>query len=1412
MEGMRVIGEMGRHLQKIKSITDPTFGKRIRNQYLMRVYNRWGLLSLYFLEDSLSEDAQPSTHQTIVFRPEIVFQFLVNGKTTKEYILESAINRSQIFNNSHSLHNTSRTVLSQPALLAGQSSKPENPQVYGQSGEGSGEAGLGSQIHGHPVRFEHLNTAVFNQASQSYLFSKSISSTHRGKYDSGFTGSSGIRNPVQNDRMLTIANNAVIHNLSRNRSINNRLFYPDSTVSQALPPAGQFSLALAFRQALQASFMSALSSVNQVNGPNFLSAFHQVNQPSFAAELEPANTSATRPGFTGGLTTLFRREFSTLIKSGFTQGLPLAVNQRLSNREYPQNSLLLWHVSESIKPEHQVSLVQKHKQSRNRSIIRPINQSDQMGKESLNVLSLIEQSFYRNCHDGLRANLTQYFRHHQNLKQRFSPWLGRWPNVHREEGRSAVSLGRSSLLTASPQTGTWGFVNQGSGYEDSLTHETDTGQKGQKRREGQFGSKFPDREGFTERFLGRYRVHANDPAGFSLNSAWPSSQGLPLGVVLLKAVSAFGRTPGANFSFLYNNRSLNQVRNQSLRLFNRARLSNFTMLSNPSFVPIYASEFLRRDSRIGLGKNQGRSGDQSIRELNQIERSTLVDLEPFTFSDGQSFAQGLSLSSSQRRFSQNFTQIFTQSFNKNLRDYFNQNSALLGLKEPNTEGNGWGKVRDNLRHKVRYKIWDRVWDNFREERWKVVQESSAPFRPISLRLFAASAKTGALSPYQQKSLARSSSAPSSPPPKRLFLGSSVQEASATDRFIMDRTIIGRSILPGAAIFAEPVLSTRKETESSFPSRPVSDSRLLDGGRLNSSVIDRAMDKVIHNFIGRIIHGSVPGVLNGVGVSHRVVLNNSIRPVSPINLVGFSQEIVFKAGSGEKPYSARQPLSTSPSGMPYPQILNSPAALLNARYISTPYLNILHSNTSATYFSDLYNSSTHVPGSDHPVSDSVIPNPLDSHREVLKNSQPKSLSLTGRANQWISRVLTRPRAPRISITSKMPMTPKRSWTPWKAPSFLVYWESWDGEAHNKEAPGNEAGYALPFSLRNNELKTSFYQSGLRLIERLLGNVYRTLTHNHMEKHLAGKVSFEKSVAGNPLLTLLKNDRQSEERERTRLESNLVENYASFKSELETIRNLFAIQPLKFRPHEFPQLESPRFKSPQFKLQPLQSRGMFSPAAKATGQEKSQPEDHSGGLEAALSSPVPIQQSFEAWLFHRRGQVPVTVFRERPIPHLDGEKDIKIFRDLRTVSRYGEGAALLQADEARLKELRRKELRILRNTQLVALANPISYQDREREGPDMLILAPPVIAQDYNSGYTKSLPAITYREEEEKHRLNKQPEPVMKSLNTPVEISSPSLKQSIQNVDFMNPSELNRLVDKVYSQLETRLKREKRRFGF
>lgn len=1337
MAGIQVIGEMHCNVKKMKSITDPTFGKLVRNQYLMRVYNRWGLLSLYFLADSPAEEFQLSPNQTVVFRPEIIFQI---------------INRPQIF------RSTSQTTLFQPAPLLGQSSELEESRASGQTPEGNGEAGLGSQIHGRP-------------------FSKSIGPKHHLRYDSHITRSIGLRNAIQDDGMLTgslffleslLSQLPLFHGKKDFRS-------PDSMLSQALPPLRQSNLALTFRSALQANFRAALNSVNQ---PNFISTYHQserpkfisaysqseqlnlisafsqtdrpsftsaslqINQLSSASNLNPVNNTATRPGFTGVFTTLFQRGFSSPLKSQFTLVRNPAVSQRLSsNRGYSETSPLLGNTSEwitgLIRPKTPASIgggypraakpsmdstnfqwgsnpplkeVSFKEQDHQESLIREpkgrINQYHPIQRGRLSLLSFFEQSFYKYFTNSLQSNLSQ----NRNFREYPDDYLHGYFHGYRpaEEWRTG------------PLTWAESFTGRGPEYYGVLSREPFTG----------FGP---------------------NSAGSGYGSALPSALSPALSPVVQNAVSAFSRAFQANLSFIYNP-SLNQS-------FNQAPLSNFRSMLSPALAAIHQSEFNRVDSRMfqpalgwgftsGLGKNQGQSGDRQGKEtISHAKGMELVNLNPFH--DKQS--------------------LINQSFNKASNDDLYPKPALLMMKEFNIAGNGWSGVWNNL--------WNSFGNDFRKDLWntganpgsgrlqpkphRLLQPIFAPLREgrfntnLTLSIFPASEKAGALSPSQQ---------PSSRFAEPLIYGRSISSA----------------ILPGNTVFTEPTLNKRTNTKSSLPVRPVLNSRLLDGGLLSSRFLNRRFlssfisDRAIEKVIDRII----PGIINRVGISHTVISNNSL------SLVSLIQKTAFKGGSGGKPYSTRPSLSTSSSGTSYPQNLHSPAALLNTLHFSTPYLNTLPSKTSTLYFSNLYNSLNDVPGRDHPVSDHATPNPLASSSGTLKNAQLNRLPSIGRANQWILRasiVLMARRTPMTPRTPRISMKPR---DPWESPYSLLHLESW-----NREAPDNELSNAAPFEKFHQGqagLKTAFHQSGFRLIERLLGNVYRTLAHNHMEKYLAGKESFEKSVAGNPLLTLLKSDWKREEQERDRFESGLIENYARFKSELETIKNLFAIR---------------------FKFHLLQSGGAFSTGTKGSGQGKSQPDTYSGGLGAALPSPLPAQQSFEAWLFHRRGQVPVTVLRERPIPHLDGEKDIKISRDLRTVSRYGEGAALLQADEARLKELR-----ILRNTQLLALANPISYQDRDREGPDMLILAPPVIAQDYNSGYTRSLPAITYLEEEEKHRLNKQHEPVLKSLNTPVENFSSSLQQTIQNVDLMNPSELNRLVDKVYSQLETRLKREKRRFGF
>ncbi len=282
---------------------------------------------------------------------------------------------------------------------------------------------------------------------------------------------------------------------------------------------------------------------------------------------------------------------------------------------------------------------------------------------------------------------------------------------------------------------------------------------------------------------------------------------------------------------------------------------------------------------------------------------------------------------------------------------------------------------------------------------------------------------------------------------------------------------------------------------------------------------------------------------------------------------------------------------------------------------------------------------------------------------------------------------------------------------------------------------------------------------KLVERLIHNVLGTFTQKHMERHLAVKESLERKV-GKP------SD-----------ENDLIDSYSSFKTEMEHVKSVFLL--------------------------------------KTPGKAADEAPDMLSGRSERLRTSVIAGATHTNIAKEKRTQKEYRKRHSKTITSLD----------------------IMERSEAMTNADIVKSHIIVTNADIVNNSDIKEHSEvMKKKMTKMLMLTPPAVAQEYNSAYSKSLPPITYKSEEsyskaqqqQQHQRQQslrhqqpqqvqqvqqaQQQPVMKSLNTPVEISPKTVRHTISDVDLMNPTELNRLVDKVYSQLETRLSRERRRFGY
>jgi uncharacterized membrane protein YfhO len=141
--------------------------------------------------------------------------------------------------------------------------------------------------------------------------------------------------------------------------------------------------------------------------------------------------------------------------------------------------------------------------------------------------------------------------------------------------------------------------------------------------------------------------------------------------------------------------------------------------------------------------------------------------------------------------------------------------------------------------------------------------------------------------------------------------------------------------------------------------------------------------------------------------------------------------------------------------------------------------------------------------------------------------------------------------------------------------------------------------------------------------------------------------------------------------------------------------------------------------------------------------------------------------------------------------------------------------IEIQEALIKRRENKQatLQLLKNNDHSILSSKINYQNSRAGELELVIPSFPAPTMDYSSGYNKNLPPITHKSSEQvSAKQSQQREMVVKSLNTPTNSQTP-IKTINQSVDLdLNPTQLSKLVDKVYAQLESKLAWERRRYGY
>jgi len=339
--------------------------------------------------------------------------------------------------------------------------------------------------------------------------------------------------------------------------------------------------------------------------------------------------------------------------------------------------------------------------------------------------------------------------------------------------------------------------------------------------------------------------------------------------------------------------------------------------------------------------------------------------------------------------------------------------------------------------------------------------------------------------------------------------------------------------------------------------------------------------------------------------------------------------------------------------------------------------------------------------------------------------------------------------------------------------IAYYEAKEGIAPFELTPVSlpEAGREYnEAALRN--VKSIFEQTllgpGVKLSEKLVQNVFRTFILNRLERNLLAKERFERTIGKNPFFKQAAGDTQG---------NSLLESYPSFKAELAYIKN-----PLEPRISGGNGEEAPS-------VQNIQAAGLeLGPGINVPG--------GSNYWRIAEKVHSRIMQEKENMEIHKREYSRI----------LERENEIKPRRtpsDLTNISQ-----------EVIIKRRKNKQsgLKLLQNKDYIVLSGRINFQNKGVGALEFVLPALPSTTPDYASGYVKNMPPITHKSSEQVSEKQSQRKLVVKSLNTPLNSQTKTIKQSVSDVELMNPAVLSKLVDKVYSQLETRIVRERRRYGY
>ncbi|MDQ7096758.1 hypothetical protein REC12_24500 [Desulfosporosinus sp. PR] len=294
------------------------------------------------------------------------------------------------------------------------------------------------------------------------------------------------------------------------------------------------------------------------------------------------------------------------------------------------------------------------------------------------------------------------------------------------------------------------------------------------------------------------------------------------------------------------------------------------------------------------------------------------------------------------------------------------------------------------------------------------------------------------------------------------------------------------------------------------------------------------------------------------------------------------------------------------------------------------------------------------------------------------------------------------------------------------------------------------------INSSQTKLAKGSAGERLTQKLVQKIVKACQENRLERYLAPKRKFEQDLTTN---LFFPQDKEAGQ------ENDLLQSYASFKTELAFIENPYPAE-----------------------------------VQAAPGKEYLSLLKRPGSVNFRNT----VERVFSHIVTEKLNQ---TIYKKEYVRILEREKEMLLPLRQSSQNPYQQSKAVkgnLIKQSAPLLAQAREHL---------VLSHIISRQDLGNGPVEMVMLAPPTTAPDYGAGYARNLPPITHKSKEKtSEKQEQQRELVVKSLNTPLEPRKKVLNQSIYDVDLMNPTELNKLVDKVYRQLETRLVREQRRFGY